>query len=1336
MRGFIAGILLFMTIASITTAAVPSRALAADSPNPIIVSLPRENEPYSFVSMFGEPSGLLVDIWRLWGEKVGRDIKFRMGEWPDLLTDVRSGQSQIHGGLFRSATRSLLLDFGPALFPSRGVIIMASGANADMDSTPAPVIATLKGTILETHLRTRYPTLRLLSLASFKDMIMAVGGGLAQGVAGPLLPLISAIDRLGLNEKFSTEPFPLLEDTLRPGVRKGDMDTLELVEQGMAQIPRAELIALEEYWVRVPAMRETNRVRRPLNLSTHERQWLETHSRWRVGFLKDGAPLAFTNKQGQFDGISADILRAVAGILGVEIVPHPEASTRNLSTDLATQQIDVVPFSEKLPPVHENTHQHSLLFYLPLDVVTRANAGFSVTSPRDLAKKTVAVLAYPGVAIQLEKLVPNAIVVPLQVMDDALNGLRSGRYDAVVGLSVSVSFFLTNGERNDLRHTRLPDLRYAAQIAFRSDWPELPRIFEKAYESIPYTNLLEMAQRWGSLRLEKDIDWERIKQVGGVVALLVGSFLCVILIANHRLARESQATQIALSTLRQRERQLKTVMDNQPSMVMLIDTAGRYILVNRQFERFIGRPAEEMIGKQNEDNLPPEIAATATLADAEVLKTGEPLTSEESYRNASGDLRDLDTCKVPLKDDNGNIFGIVITATDITERRKAERQALRTQTEMAQIFNAAGSAMRVLDTNHIVLQANDAFLKLHGFCREEVIGVRCSDYTQNSEKCATCAVTRVLNGAPKAAETTMRRRKNGDEIYCDVVATPFLSPEGELLGAIEDCRDVTELVKSQRAMQQAALAAEEANRAKSEFLANMSHEIRTPMNAVIGMAYLALQTKLTGKQHSYLSSIKDSAKSLLRIINDILDFSKIEAGRMDIENVGFELDEVLQGLASLDIVKLAESKVELLIDVEPDVPFTLMGDPLRLGQVLINLVGNAIKFTDQGEVCVRVQRCGGAVGNKITLLFSIRDTGVGMSEEQKQKLFHAFSQADMSTTRRFGGTGLGLSISKRLVEMMGGTITVESTPDQGSTFLFTASFDLPPAGHATLPEVQELSGLRALVVNSDSAQREKLGQTLAGLGLQYGEAADCTQGARVAAKAAKAGMAYEVALIDCNQSEKINLKAAARIKKLQNMPVIILTGIHNLGKLNTQATALGINHVLCKPVCRTTLLRAIQEATRRNQPAEDNLLVSNELPRFIEGLEGQRVLLAEDNEINQIVAKELLEGMGLVVDIADNGRIAVDMIYKGAYAAVFMDIQMPEMDGFEATRMVRATPGFRHLPIIALTAHGMVGDREKCLKAGMNDHISKPIDPTALTEVAMRWCHKSGGDSLQQTIDL
>ena len=1326
MRGFIAGIFLFFAVTSLTTAVGLSEAQTTSNQSPIIISLARENEPYSFVSMFGEPSGLLVDIWRLWGEKVGRDVKFRMGEWGDTIRDLRTGQAQIHGGLFLTANRLEIMDFGPPLYPIHNVIIMASGLHAKLDTSQEQTIAVLRGTTAAAFLSTRYPNIHILALTSTRDMIMAVGGGLAQGVAGPLQPLISAIDRLGLNEKFSTESATLLEDNVRPGVSKGDTEMLRLVDLGMGRISREELIALEEYWVRVPAMREIKKMRRPLNLSPQERQWLETHSRWRVGALKDGAPLAFINSKNQLDGIGADILQAVTGILGVEMLPRSENSLRDLGNALTTHTLDIVPFSEKLPSAQENAHLHSLLFYLPMDVVTKANASFSVTSPRDLAGKTVAVLAHADVAAQLEKIAPNTIVVPLQTMPDALIGLRSGCYDAIVGLSVSVSYFLTNTDREDLRHTRLPDISYAAQIAFRSDWPELPAIFEKAYENIPYDNLMEMTQRWSGLRIEKSINWERIKQIGGILALLAGSFLCIILVANRRLSRESQATQIALSTLRQRERQLKAVMDNQPSMVMMIDADEKYILVNRLFEQFSGYSAQEIIGKKSEDVLSPDTALSATLTYKEVLTTGKSLTYEKAHRNAAGELRDFDICKVPLKDDNGAIFGIVITATDVTKRRNAERQALRTQTKMTQIFNAAGSGMRVLDTNKIVLQANDAFLKMHGFNREEVIGFRCSDNTSTHEKCASCAVTRVLNGAPKAAETTVHRCKNGEEIYCDIVATPFLSPEGELLGVIEDCRDVTALVESQKAMQQAALAAEEANRAKSEFLANMSHEIRTPMNAVIGMAYLALQTKLSARQHNYISSIKDSAKSLLRIINDILDFSKIEAGRMDIEQADFELDEVLQGLASLDIVKLAESKVELHIDVEPDVPFTLVGDPLRLGQVLINLVGNAIKFTDQGKVSVQVQQQR-TEGEKITLLFSIRDTGVGMSEEQKQKLFHAFSQADMSTTRRFGGTGLGLSISKKLVEMMGGSITVESAPNQGSTFCFTATFGLPLAGADKQPDALALSGMRVLIVNSDSGGRAKLGKTLTGLGLHYGEAPDCAHAGGVAETASHDGLGYEVALIDWNKDEKINLKAAARLKEQIGMPIIILTGMHNLEKLNAQVSALGIRHVLCKPVSRTALLHAIEDAARSSQPEEqDRLLTSTTLPTHVDGLEGKRVLLAEDNEINQIVAKELLEGMGLVVDIADNGRIAVDMISKGAYVAVFMDIQMPEMDGFEATSLVRTDPRFRSLPIIALTAHGMVGDREKCIKAGMSDHISKPIDPTALAEIASRWCRNTG----------
>ena len=1328
MRGFIAGILFLIALATIAAAAPPASALASDSPPPLIITLPRDNEPYSFASMFGEPSGMLVEIWRLWSERTGREVRFRMGDWADTISDLRSGQASIHSGLFRTAHRAQFLDFGPPLYPSRIVLITAAGINADLDRMASSTVAVLRGSQIETYLRTHYPNLHLLPFTSFKDMVLAVAGGQAQGLAGPPLAVINSIDRLGLHDKFSTEPIRLYEDEVRPAVAKGNTEMMALVEKGFSQISRAELIAIEEYWIRVPMLREIDKMRRPLNLTRRERQWLESHSQWKIGILKDAAPLAFINSQGRFDGIGADIMRAVGDILGVEVQLHHTGNARDLGSALASQYVDIVPFSEKISTPQDSAPHSTLLFYLPLDVVTKSTASFSVSRPRDLAKKTVAVLAYPDLLSQLEKSAPSMVVVPVQSIDEAFTGLRFGRYDAFVGPSVSVGYAITNGAYEDLRHSRLPDLRYAAQIAFRSDWPELRGIFEKALENIPYANLMEMAQRWANLRIETNVDWERIKQVGGILGLLAASLLTVILVANRRLAGQSQATQRALTALRQRERQLKAVMDNQPSMVALIDADGRYILVNRQFEQFIGRTADSVLGKRNEDILRPEIAFEASRADALVLNTGDPLIQQTTYHNADGELRDIDICKVPLRDDDGNITGIVITATDITERRTAERQALRTQTEMAQIFNAAGSAMRVLDANRVVLQANDAYLKLHGYTREEVIGSRCSDYTHDKDKCPSCAVTRVLNGQPKAAETTMHRRKDGEERYCDIVATPFLSPEGELLGVIEDCRDVTDLVESQKVMQRAALAAEEANRAKSEFLANMSHEIRTPMNAIIGMSYLALQTDLTNKQHGYLNSIKNSAKSLLHIINDILDFSKIEAGRMDIEQVDFELDEVLQGLASLDAVKLADSKVELQLDVEPDVPFTLVGDPLRLGQVLINLVGNAIKFTDQGEVVVRV-RHQSTVKNRITLLFSVSDTGVGMTEEQLEKLFHAFSQADMSTTRRFGGTGLGLSISKKLVEIMGGSIFVESTLNQGSTFYFTVPFNLPQAGHSVMPELLALSDMRVLVLSRSASAREKLCKTLTALGMRNAEEVDGEDAARLLQAAAAANDPFEAILIDWIRPTEKSLQKASMLQNLDGAgaPVIIMASVPDMDEFTAQANAAGIRQVVAKPVSRTLLLQNIQEAAKSKRDMPSGRQADDTLPFLpVSGVENQRVLLAEDNEINQLVAKELLESMGLAVDIADNGRMALEMLALNDYAAVFMDIQMPEMDGYEATRRVRANPQMRGLPIIALTAHGMVGDREKCLKAGMDDHISKPIDPQALADMVARWCSKNG----------
>jgi len=510
---------------------------------------------------------------------------------------------------------------------------------------------------------------------------------------------------------------------------------------------------------------------------------------------------------------------------------------------------------------------------------------------------------------------------------------------------------------------------------------------------------------------------------------------------NRKLAHESSERQKALESARasaaalwERKQQLRSVVDNLPGLMMLKDADGRYVMVNKFFETFTGNLEADVVGKRIADLLPAQIAESGIRLDKMVIETGKAHRTEEVGYDDAGDAHTLEVVRVPLFDPDGAVNGLVYMGTDITERIASDKALRRAQMEMYQIFNAAGSAMRVIDRNFIVKEVNATFTNCFGYSREEMIGHWCGEHASSDLCDADCVGRRILNGAPRAASRQMRRKKDGSIVYCDMVATPFLSPDGELLGIIEDCRDITDLVESQQ-------AAEQASKAKSEFLANMSHEIRTPMNAVVGLTHLTLRTKLSATQRNYLKNIDSSAKSLLRIIDDILDFSKIEAGRMDMEHLDFNLEEVLLGLSSLDTSKPGGRNIELLLRIDRDVPLFFVGDPLRLGQVLINLVGNAIKFTPVGEVVVRVA-LQETQQQKACLRFTITDTGIGMGQEQLDKLFQEFTQGDSSTTRRFGGTGLGLSISKRIVELMGGEIIAESEIGKGSMFSFTVMLDM------------------------------------------------------------------------------------------------------------------------------------------------------------------------------------------------------------------------------------------------------------------------------------------------------
>jgi PAS domain S-box-containing protein len=747
----------------------------------------------------------------------------------------------------------------------------------------------------------------------------------------------------------------------------------------------------------------------------------------------------------------------------------------------------------------------------------------------------------------------------------------------------------------------------------------------------------------------------------------------------------------------------EAIFDAYVDPVFVTDSDGSIIRCNRAFTEQLNLPFTDLIGKP----------ASKFISLVDNVAKDEITTNREI--NWMGGIYEVIACPLVVK---GAPTKSIYILHDITERKKNTNEINRQKQFFESLVTNSPTAIVVLDNAEKIQSCNPSFEHLFGYAEEEIIGKEIDNLVTTAESFeeALGYTKQALNG--KVHAIGKRRRKDNSSVDVELFGVPvFVGNEN--IGTLGIYHDITDLVRARK-------EAEQANIAKSEFLANMSHEIRTPMNGVIGMLELALDTPLTPEQKDYLQTSLQSAEALLSIINDILDYSKVEAGKIELEVIDFNLRNTIEDAAYTLANRAHDKGLELASLIHPDLTTYLRGDPNRIRQVLVNLVGNAIKFTHHGEIVVRAEAVH-ETETEVTINISAQDTGIGIPEDRQAAVFERFTQADGSTTRKYGGTGLGLSITKMIVEAMGGRIGLKSTPGVGSTFWFEIPLEKqPPEKIGTAPLILEpvnVRSLRILGVDDNPTNRLVLTRMVDGLGCRFDMATTGAKALELLRAAARAGDPYHIVLLDMQMPGMDGEQTTLAIKRdpsIRDTKIIILTSMGQRGDA-TRLEALGCSAYLLKPVKQRMLHEVIIAVLGREEEVQPSLItrhILSEQKRY-----GKRILLAEDNPINQKLAVSLLQKAGYSVDAVENGLQAVTRIKSEPYDAVLMDVQMPDMDGFEATRRIRAweKDADRRIPVIAMTAHAMSGDRERCLQAGMDDYISKPIKSSVLFNILDRW---------------
>ncbi|MEW8375901.1 MAG: transporter substrate-binding domain-containing protein [Candidatus Thiodiazotropha sp.] len=1277
--------------------------------HPVIrVGVETQAQPISFMDSEGSHRGLSAEYLKLFEKRLGLTFKLvTQRSWSGLLDSVQSHRLDMIGTVSFTDERQQYMRFTLPYYvaPTKLYLRNDEIRIRTFDDLKGRTIAVEKDNWLHERLSVDYPSMQLLVVENTLQALKAVAFGQAHGYIGMHSVADRMINQHGLE---SLKALPLAEGVrkaeLRMGVRKDWPILARIIDKLLAGTTPEEHRMLKQRWL---SEAYEEKLGAALVLSGEERQWLSQHQQIDIGVMNAWPPMDFVDNQGNASGIGADIIEALNRRLGGVLRPLPAAWNEHYT---AVREMRL-PALMGITPTAER--MGDFLFTAPYLTIPHA----IVTRKDHPAARQISDLSGQRVAYEKNFMVgqiitqryPGITLIEYNDTSDALDAVSRGEADAYIGNRAVALYLIEHELISNLKIQSKTDETVSVNaIGVRKDWPVLRDILQKALSTLSRGEHRSILKKWVPISQQE--------------ATASDAKL------HLQLTAEEQAWL-------DKHREIRIGIDPSWEPIEFIDSEGAHRGISADFLsrirdilgiEFTYSPslswAQVMEGAKSGaiDMLP---ALTPSFDRAEYLNFTKPYLHFPFMVFTRRDA--------PLITGIDDLDGLSIAV----EREYVTVEYL--QRDYPQLIlkqmDTTGEALQALAAGEVDAYIGNLTLGSYlidklglgnlkvaaptPYANDLAIGVR-EDWPQ---------LHSILDKALAKIDENERRRIRQQSLAIRYDVEMDYTLLWQVLAVATTLLLISLLWTAQIRRQKAALAvakseAEQANRFKSYFLANMSHEIRTPMNAIMGFSHLALQTALTPRQFHYLDKIKSSSNTLLGVINDILDFSKIEAGKLEVEKIPFSLDEVLENLAGLTAMRAEEKGLEILFNRDLMIPAMLIGDPLRLGQVLINLTGNAIKFTDQGEIMVSAQLerdtdAGPRIG------FSVRDTGIGIEPAELPRLFQPFTQLDGSTTRRHGGSGLGLSICKHLIELMGGELRVDSRPGEGSSFSFVIPFGSSAATtrEAWIPDT-DLRGVRVLVVDDNPTALQLLSERMTSFTFDVTSTRSAKEALALLIRADRSERnPFRLVLLDWQMPELNGIDAGRHIKRnsdgLSSVPAVILITAYGREEVMLQSEAAGLDGVLIKPASPSmlfdTVIRALSGKDDRNNAPTG---ITGPGPRL-----SGRVLLVEDNLINQQVARELLEGMGLLVDTVGNGEQAIEAVDKSPYDLVLMDLQMPEMDGYEATRRIRDDARFKQLPLIAMTAHAMAEEREQCLAAGMNEHIPKPIDPAHLYNVLSQW---------------